>query len=47
MALSDPPVFSVNIIAPYPTVSVARALTPSASLFATGKATVIHFYNNG
>jgi hypothetical protein len=47
MNAHDPPVFSVNIVAPFPTVFVAKALTPSAALFATGKATVIHFYNNG
>lgn len=46
--MSDPPIFAVNLLSPYPSLSVSSELTPSSSLFSrSGKATVIHFYNSG
>ncbi len=45
--MSDPPQFSVNLVAPFPSLAVSSVLTPSSAFFTAGKPCVIHFYNSG
>ena len=45
--MSTPPNFSFLGLSAFPSMEVSTDLTPSSSLFCTGRPSVIHFYNSG
>ncbi len=43
----EPPSFACRLVAPFPSLAVSAASTPSRALFAPGRVSVVHFYNGG